>query len=123
MKKILLFFYILLSTQVFGQNQYEKLSGNYLSDSETCKINLFIDKKGNYQLKVNDKYKDSGHIHISKEENNLYINFGIISSFYTKDFIVFQNSGNAMNPYIHFEECDEKFIRLKKNNDANSLKT
>ena len=115
MKKILLLFInILLITQVFGQNQYEKLSGKYLSDSETCKISLFLNKKGNYELKVNDKYKDSGHIHISKEENNLYINFGIISSLYTEDFIVFQNSGNAMNPYIHFEECDEKFIRLKK---------
>jgi len=59
------------------------ISGKYLSDSETCKINLFIEKKGNYQLKVNDKYRDLGQVHISKEENNLYINFGNISSLYT----------------------------------------
>lgn len=114
MKKIALFFKILLITQGFGQNQYEELSGNYLLNSKTCKANLFIEKKGTYQLNINDKYKDSGLVHISKKEKKLYINFGDISSLYTKDTIVLQNSGNSMSPYIRFDNCDEKFIQLIK---------
>lgn len=52
MKKIALFFKILLITQGFGQNHYEELSGNYLSNSKTYKANLFIEK-----MHLSIKYK------------------------------------------------------------------
>lgn len=40
---------------------------------------------------------------------------------YDNDTIYIQNSGNSINPYLHFKECDEKFIHLAKNNNIKTI--
>ncbi len=55
-----------------------------------------------------------GIVKISKEDEGLYLNFDHIGVSFDNDTIYMQNSGNAMNPYIHFKECDDMYIHLAK---------
>ncbi len=109
---------LLFHSLAFGQDQDRALSGNYLYNGKTCKLHLKIEDNKHFTLDVNNESKFSGVMKIRKEQDTVYLNFDYIEALYRNDTIVFQNYGNSMNPYIHFEECDEKFIHLVKDKNA-----
>ena len=87
--------------------------GKYV-DCSGCSINIFINDSNKYIIKVDDEYFDSGIYEISPSENKrmYYINFKNIGGIYCSDTIAIENYGNAMNQYIYFKKCDEKYIYL-----------
>jgi len=121
MNKTLCFLTLFLSLTVFAQNEeqnqklFEKIAGTYLYNSEdSCKLYFSLDKEGNYLIKLNDKPLYSGRANILQEDDNLYIDFGDLSTLYEDNTITFQNYGNSMNDYEHFDQCGEKYISLEK---------
>lgn len=61
-------------------------------------------------------------VKILKENSTTYLDFGNISSMYDNDTIYIQNSGNSINQYLHFKNCDEKYIHLVKKNNIKEIK-
>jgi len=97
-----------------NQNLFEKIAGTYLYDSKgNCKLQFLLDKEGNYSIEVNDNYAYWEKASFSKDDK-LYIDFGDLSTLYEDNTITFQNYGNSMNDYEHFNQCKEKYISLKK---------
>jgi len=117
MTKILILFLIFLNILIFSQN----IVGNYYPIESKCRLYLNIKPKNEFVLYSSNKIKMKGIIKISKEDNTTYLDFENFSSMYDNDTIYIQNSGNAMNPYWHFKECDEKFIHLAKKNNLRSI--
>lgn len=99
-----------MSLQLLSQN----VSGNYFAVEPKCKMHLKIGLQNNYVLSINNKTKLKGMLKILREGSVTYFDFGHISSVYALYTVYIQNSGNAMNPYWHFKECDIKYIRLAK---------
>ncbi|BEV03234.1 MULTISPECIES: hypothetical protein [Chryseobacterium] len=102
--------FFFLSLNLFSQ----KISGNYFAVEKKCKMEISINPQKNYELRINNKIRLKGKIKVYKEDTVTYLDYGHISSMYDRDTIYIQNSGNAMNPYWHFKECDIKYIRLAK---------
>lgn len=117
MIKLTTFFSFIISVFIFSQT----ITGDYYSIESKCKLHLKIDDKNNFRFDINEKKKSDGTVKISKEDNTIYLNFGIASGMSDKDTIYIQNSGNSMNPYWHFKGCEEKFIHLAKKNNSKGL--
>lgn len=110
MTKYLILVFFLIYVVGFSQN----IEGNYYALESKCDIKLNIKSKNLFIFIVNKKKKQSGTFKIYKEDKITYFDFDDISSVYKKDTISIQNSGNSINEYWHFKECDEKYIHLVK---------
>jgi len=128
------------ASDITGTYYAESLDGQ----SESCNMSVEIKKDGagySYEISLNDK-KTKGKASLQKgEDKQTYINFeGIKWAEYEGDIsndpekgdttllelpvgisgviagneITIQNTGNAMNYYVKFAGCDEKYIRLVK---------
>ena len=51
---------------------------------------------------------------ISNSEGEFYVQFKNFQAAYENDTLVIQNYGNSMNQYIHFKDCDIKFLEFEK---------
>ncbi|MCD1115993.1 hypothetical protein [Chryseobacterium turcicum] len=104
-------------------SMYEKdntsIVGNYKSTKESyCNPNMIINikknlKTNNYYFTIykNKKRIDNGKLTIYTNDNDQRV-FGMkkIAGIYTNDSIIIQNSGNAMNQYTNFENCNAKYL-------------
>lgn len=118
MIKSLIIAFFLFSYSAYSQN----IAGNYFPIEFKCKINLKIDANNHFIFNL-DKKEIKGILKTSKEDNEIYIDFiDGISGMIEGDTISIQNSGNSINTYLHFKECDEKYIHLVKKNNVNKLK-
>lgn len=103
-------FLVFTPNLIFSQN----ITGNYYSIENKCKLHLRIDNKNNFTFNPNSKKSFKGKVKISKEGNVTYLDFDKVSSVFVNDTLYIQNSGNSINPYWYFNECDEKYIHLVK---------
>lgn len=117
MIKPFIFFIFFTSHFAFSQD----IVGNYSPVESKCKLNLKINDDNSFTFNVG-KVKNKGFLKVSKESNVTYLDFTDgISGMYTNDTISIQNSGNSMNKYTHFKECNEKYIHLIKKNYFDTL--
>lgn len=65
---------------------------------------------GNYKIFDKKKIISKGIVKINRTENPNLISLGKIEGAFYKDSIVIQNYGNSMNEYIHFVQCDSKYL-------------
>lgn len=102
----------------------ENYAGSYFSDDKSCGMELHITLKNGaytYQLKT-AKRNATGAISINRPNAETYLTFhGLrgsgktdIEALFSNNSIMIQNSGNAQNQYLHFKECDVKYINLVK---------
>lgn len=90
----------------------QNIAGDYFPAESKCRMSLKINLKNEYNFWSNRKLKLKGKVKVSREAQVTYLTFGHIGSIYHHDTISMQNYGNAMNDYIHFEECDAKYIHF-----------
>jgi len=115
MTKLLLISNLLLPLFVYSQN----IEGTYYSTNDKCEISITL-RNNSYNLNLGSKQIKKGKYRLSEENKVTYLDFDEISSMYSNDTIYIQNSGNSNNEYLHFKDCDDKFIYLiKKNNSLN----
>lgn len=92
----------------------QNINGVYTPIESKCKLDLKITKNNRFTFDTG-KGKFTGLLSLSKEKNIIYIDFSDgIAGLYVNDTISIQNSGNSLNSYNHFKDCDEKFIHLVK---------
>ncbi|WP_299315550.1 hypothetical protein [uncultured Aquimarina sp.] len=70
------------------------------------------DKRGTIEIKKEDK---SIFFHFINLYNKKYLDKNVKAEF-INNTIVIQNYGNDLNRYVRFDECDSKYIELKKIN-------
>lgn len=109
MTKLLFLHFILLPFILYSQN----VAGTYYSINDKCKIIITL-SNNSYNLNLGTKLIKKGKYKLTQENRVTYLDFDEISSMYSNDTIYIQNSGNSNNEYLHFKECDEKFIYLIK---------
>ncbi|MFT3702024.1 MAG: hypothetical protein QM802_06630 [Agriterribacter sp.] len=115
---------------------HDSIAGNYIikadddngtTNTERCPVQFRITKsKGEYfYLLQTDTRKVNGKVHFSRpiDEKSIYIIFegllcaegcSYVEGMLSENEIVIQNYGNAMNEYLRFKECGEKYITLSK---------
>jgi hypothetical protein len=90
------------------------INGVYvLKSCESTRFSIKIDiKNSNYEYLILDKSKIilRGKVLI----NNTQIKLGKIEGVISDNSIVIQNYGNSMNEYVHFTQCDEKYLTFEK---------
>jgi hypothetical protein len=102
----------------------EDYAGSYYSDDKSCSMELHISLKNGmyvYQLKT-AKRNNTGTISIKRPDTETYLTFNGLrgsektdmEALFSKNSILFQNYGNAMNKYLQFKECNIKYINLIK---------
>lgn len=101
-------------------------SGTYkLSDDQVCDIVIAIQKdNGGYAYLIKGTgLKSSGRLSIVKDGEETYLVFKstirsgdktAVEGSYSDGRIMIQNTGNAMNQYICFKQCDVKFLEFVK---------
>ncbi|WP_236940357.1 hypothetical protein [Flavobacterium anhuiense] len=96
----------------------QEIAGIYvLTSCENSRFKIKIEKKvGEYSFLIFDRNKiiSKGKVGKHNEDDTLYLNFGKIDGIYDTDTIQIQNYGNAMNEYVHFTQCDEKYLTFIK---------
>ena len=120
---IILVVIITISCSYVNQSQARNYNGKYKSDDpNACPIEIKITKNA-YVFKLNDKIQ-KGKLEIKVKNQQVYFTFiGLKGSDPKIDIegqlmdgaIFIQNTGNAMNPFTRFSECDVKYIQLIKN--------
>ena len=97
------------------------ITGTY--EFKPCNILIKISKKdsGNktkyyYTITENNQTKSQGYMPdiISNSEGEFYVKFKNFQAAYENDTLVIQNYGNSMNQYMHFKDCDIKFLEFEK---------
>lgn len=117
MIKPFIFFIFFTSHFVFSQD----IAGNYSPVESKCKLNLKINDDNTFTFSVG-KVKNKGFLKVFKDSNVTYLDFTDgISGMYANDTISIQNSGNSMNKYTHFKECNEMYIHLVKKSYFDNL--
>ncbi|WP_316633158.1 hypothetical protein [uncultured Flavobacterium sp.] len=96
----------------------DSISGTYVLEScENSRFKIVINKKKNqFFYTIFDKKKSisKGKAIITKHEGYVSIMLGLIGGIYSEGNIQIQNYGNAMNEFIHFTQCDEKYLTFLK---------
>lgn len=96
----------------------QEIAGIYvLTSCENSRFKIKIEKKvGEYSFLIFDRNKiiSKGKVGKHNEDDTLYLNFGKIDGIYDTDTIQIQNYGNAMNEYVHFTQCGEKYLAFIK---------
>lgn len=95
-----------------------EITGVYvLKSCENSRFKIKIEKKtGEYLFLIYDRNKiiSKGKVKKQKDDEILYLSFGKIGGMYDTDKIQIQNYGNAMNEFVHFTQCDEKYLTFVK---------
>ncbi|MGE8528458.1 tetratricopeptide repeat protein [Chryseobacterium rhizosphaerae] len=113
-----IFLIFFISHFAYSQN----IIGVYSSVEPKCKLNLKIAHDNGFIFSIGKIKKYKGTVKISKEDTVTYLDFNDgIAAMYSNDTISIQNSGNSMNQYTHFKECDEMYIHLVKKSYFESL--
>lgn len=106
------------STAAMHYSNDQEITGIYvLTSCENSRFKIKIDKKaGVYSFLIFDKSKiiTKGKVKMQKIDDVVYLTFGKIGGAYTVDKIQIQNYGNSMNEYMHFTQCDEKYLSFIK---------
>ncbi len=96
----------------------QEIAGIYvLTSCENSRFKIKIEKNaGEYSFLIFDRNKiiSKGKVGKHNEDDTLYLNFGKIDGIYDTDTIQIQNYGNAMNEYVHFTQCGEKYLAFIK---------
>ena len=98
-----------------SQNQVEDkngLIGDWIVESNSCPVSLQIRQDGESL-----EYKLVGKLIQEKAELKLEENYIVLKNFsmlIDQNALILQNYGNAMNPFHHIKECDEKYIKFIK---------
>lgn len=114
---------VLISTTKTTQVKETVPTGRYVSSDESfCKpvVTICIErtkkKYFTYHITSNNKNLDYGRLTIKKnDEKETIIIMKNISAIYRNDSIIFQNSGNEINNYLHLENCGGKYLYFLKN--------
>lgn len=86
-----------------------------------CNIEILIKKNDEYIITIDNKHFAQGKYRIGEKEGYVtYIYFKEIPALYSKDTIDgviedkidIQNYGNAMNQFIYFNSCEEKYLHF-----------
>ncbi|WP_205727714.1 hypothetical protein [Flavobacterium anhuiense] len=88
-----------------------------MTSCENSRFKIKIEKKaGEYSFLIFDRNKiiSKGKVGKHTEDDTLYLNCGKIGGIYDTDTIQIQNYGNAMNEYVHFTQCGEKYLTFIK---------
>lgn len=106
------------------QNSFQSIKnvdGEYKSENPDCFISIKISGLG-YTLQNGD-YQVKDTLEINSNDKSVLLRFKNVHKDYVKkdltaelidDYIVIQNYGNSLNNYIVFNECEEKYIELKR---------
>ena len=104
------------SVQIRKQN--DSILGLYvLKSCENLRFKIVISKKENqylYKIFDNKKTIAKGKSTITKNKEYVSIMLGLIGGIFSGSDIQIQNYGNAMNEFIHFTQCDEKYLTFVK---------
>lgn len=96
----------------------QEIIGSYaLKSCENSRFKIKIEKKsGLYSFLIFDKNKiiSKGKVKKQNIDGAIYLTFGKIEGLYENDKIQVQNYGNSMNEYIHFTQCQEKYLSFIK---------
>lgn len=99
-------------------NSDQEITGVYVLNScENSRFKIKIEKKaGEYFFLILDKHKiiSKGKVKMQKNDDTVYLTFGKIGGVYSVNKIQIQNYGNSMNEYVHFTQCDEKYLSFIK---------
>ncbi|WDF65970.1 hypothetical protein [Flavobacterium sp. KACC 22763] len=99
-------------------NNDQEIAGVYvLTSCENSRFKIKIEKKSDgYFFLIFDKNKiiSKGKLGKKNEDDTVYLAFGKIGGIYDTDKIQIQNYGNSMNEYVHFTQCDEKYLSFIK---------
>ncbi len=88
-----------------------------LKTCENSRFKIKIEKNsGGYSFLIYDKNKiiSKGKVKKQEVEGSTYLSFGKIEGQYENDKIQIQNYGNSINEYIHFTQCEEKYLSFVK---------
>lgn len=114
--------YAPIKCNLIKKKQTSELDGSYILKScENGRFSIKLIKvKQDYDYLIYDKNKiiSKGLLAIYNSEMPKQIDIGRIGGIFYGDSIVIQNSGNSMNQFTNFTQCDEKylsFIRSKSN--------
>ncbi|MCC7466090.1 MAG: hypothetical protein IT261_07470 [Saprospiraceae bacterium] len=102
----------------------EDYTGSYYSDDKSCAMTLQIALRNGayaYEWKT-ARRKVAGTMLLNRSESETYLVFkGLtgggkqsVEALFSNNSIMVQNSGNAQNPYQHFNECKAKYITFTK---------
>jgi len=78
----------------------------------SCDIYIYIYGDSLFSIKEQGNIKLKGKLKKTFEDDLTYYYFGSFGGMYYNDTLDIQNYGNAMNQFIHFESCDEKYIHF-----------
>nr|WP_315028945.1 hypothetical protein [uncultured Chryseobacterium sp.] len=113
-----IFLIFFISQFIYSQD----IMGVYSSVEPKCKLNLTIAQDNRFTFSVGKIKKNKGIVKISQENKVTYLDFSEgISAMYSNDTISMQNSGNSLNQYVHFRECDEMYVHLAKKKSFENL--
>jgi len=129
MKNISLLLVLFITS--FVGHATEKIVKEYLGTYKTagesgCSMTIIITSQGDnyhYKFKTSAKVRE-GRLEVIKMGDEIYFKFigllgakpkTVIEGQYIDKQIVIQNDGNAMNKFLNFKECDEKYIEFSKN--------
>nr|WP_294924768.1 hypothetical protein [uncultured Flavobacterium sp.] len=96
----------------------DSLTGTYTLEScENSRFQIIINKKQSeyfYIISDNNKTIVKGKAKITDNEKCISIMLGLIGGIFSGKDIQIQNYGNEMNQFIHFTQCDEKYLTFVK---------
>ena len=88
-----------------------------LKSCENGRFKIVISKKEKqYFYTIFDKKKTitKGKAIVTNNKEYISIMLGLIGGIFSDKNIQIQNYGNAMNEFIHFTQCDEKYLTFEK---------
>lgn len=101
-----------------NQISNDSITGIYILKScENSRFKIIITEKNKiYYYTILDKKKSiaKGKAIVKNNKEYTSIMIGLIGGIFTNEDIQIQNYGNAMNEFIHFRQCDEKFLTFIK---------
>ncbi len=98
--------------------QENSIEGFYiLKTCESSRFKIKIIKQEDiysYTILDNKKSINKGIVKIENNKNKICLTFGKIVGFYNNDELKIQNYGDSMNEYVHFIQCEEKYLSFIK---------
>ena len=88
-----------------ASSPFSKVAGTYVHDG--CRIQIEITTEGEYRI-GGEAPEKKGRVALADK----HVNLGDLSLMIFDEALVLQNTGNAMNEYVHFPDCDEKYVEL-----------
>jgi hypothetical protein len=96
----------------------DSILGTYVLEScENSRFKIVLNKiNKQYSYIILDRKKTiaKGKAKLTKNKEYTSIMLGLIGGIFSGKDIQIQNYGNAMNEFIHFTQCDEKYLTFVK---------